>query len=456
MDQTVTSEPTTTTAPRPAALRRLAAAAALLAFFGAIAILVWGLSRHPVQLPISLILLAITLATAWSALVNRGLLRVISAVIALVALFLILVLPDARSYAIFASVVGLMLVSTSTARYAIGHDLVPTVHAHSVPPARHGVLIMNPWSGGGKVRQFNLEDEARKLGVTPVLLRHGDDLRALAEKAVAEGADVLGMAGGDGSQALVADVARQHNVPFVCVPAGTRNHFALDLGLDRNKVAAALEAYGPARERRIDLALLGDRIFVNNASLGVYATVVQSKGYRDAKLATTAQLLPELLGPHADRFDLRFAKPDGVLADSADVLLISNGKYRLNSLGGFGTRRRMDAGVLGVVSITVDRSRDVPALVSAEATGRVSYFRGYAEWTTSQFEVDSSSSLVDVGVDGEALQLAPPLQFRSLPRALRVRTPPGALGAAPAAMAPAGAWRTICAVALVLVGHTAR
>jgi diacylglycerol kinase family enzyme len=456
MDETATREPAATTGtPRPPMLRRLAAAGALLAFFGAIAILAWGLARHPVQLPISLILLFITLASAWSALVNRGLLRVFCTVIALVALFLILVLPDARSYAIFASVVGLMLVATTAARYAIGHDLVPTVHAHSVPPARHGVLIMNPWSGGGKVREFHLEGEARKLGVTPVLLHHGDDLRALAEKAIADGADVIGMAGGDGSQALVADVARQHNVPFVCVPAGTRNHFALDLGLDRNNVAAALAAYGAARERRVDLALLGDRVFVNNASLGVYATVVQSKGYRDAKLATTAQMLPDLLGPHAERFDLHYARPDGVLAESADVLMVSNGAYRLGSLGGFGTRQRMDSGVLGVVSITVDRARDVPALVSAEATGRISYFRGYAEWTTARFEVESSASLVDVGVDGEALRLAPPLVFRSLPRALRVRIPPSA-GVAPAAMAPAGAWRTISAVALVLVGKTAR
>lgn len=241
----------------------------------------------------------------------------------------------------------------------------------AVGPASNGFRIMNRWSGGGKADEFDLEGEAHRRGVTPVVLQRGDDLRALAEQAVAAGADVIGMAGGDGSQALVADVARRHDAAFVCVPAGTRNHFDLDLGLDRAAVAAALDAYGDAVERRVDLALLGDRIFVNNASLGVYATVVQSEAYREAKLATAAQVLPDLLGPGGDRSDLRYTGPDGGPTPPADVLLVSNGVYRLDSLNGFGTRERMDAGVLGVVTVTVDRARDLPSLLSAEAGGRL-------------------------------------------------------------------------------------
>jgi diacylglycerol kinase family enzyme len=89
------------------------------------------------------------------------------------------------------------------------------------------------------------------------------------------------MAGGDGSQALVAAVAAERDIPFVCVPAGTRNHFVLDLGLDRKDVVGALDAYTDGVERRIDLARVGDRVFVNNVSLGVYAAIVQSDDYRD-------------------------------------------------------------------------------------------------------------------------------------------------------------------------------
>src|SRR5829696_8638088 len=123
--------------------------------------------------------------------------------------------------------------SMATARVALGHDLAEApADLRRVGRARHGVLVMNPRSGGGKAERFHLEAEARRRGITPVVLHPGDDLRALAERAVDEGADVLGMAGGDGSQALVADVARTHDVALVVVPAGTRNHFALDLGLD--------------------------------------------------------------------------------------------------------------------------------------------------------------------------------------------------------------------------------
>jgi diacylglycerol kinase family enzyme len=315
---------------------------------------------------------------------------------------------------------------------------------------------MNPRSGGGKAERFHLEAEARRRGITPVVLHPGDDLRALAERAVEDGADVLGMAGGDGSQALVADVARTHDVALVVVPAGTRNHFALDLGLDRADVLGALDAFDSALERRIDLALIGDRVFVNNASLGVYATVVQSEGYRDAKLATAAQLAPDLLGPDGHRADLRFCGPDGESATPADVVLVSNGAYRLAGLNGVGTRARLDAGVLGVVTVTVERAIDLPELMAAQATGRLHGFHGYREWTTAEFVVDSDQSLVEVGVDGEALRLEPPLRFRVVAGGLRVRVPANAPGLAPAAVAPAGPGEAVAGVMRVLVGRPAR
>jgi hypothetical protein len=104
-------------------------------------------------------------------------------------------------------------------------------------------------------------------------------------------------------------------------------------------------------------------------------------------------------------------------------------------------------------SVAVDRARDLPALISAEATGRIRRFSGYREWTTPEFIVDSGQPLVDVGVDGEALQLPPPLRFRSLPGALRVRTPLDAPGASPAALRPAGPWRTATALVRVVGGR---
>ncbi|HWD03268.1 MAG TPA: diacylglycerol kinase family protein [Amycolatopsis sp.] len=429
-------------------MRRAAAAVALLCLPAAVAVLVGSLVRHPLQLALGVVLIVAAVLSAWTALVHHGVARVLATIAVVVALSAIAALPDARVVAVLATVVGLAALSAATGTLAIGRDLAQETYARAVGPARHGVLLMNPKSGGGKIERFGLERKALELGISPVVLQRGDDLRQLAEQAVADGADVLGMAGGDGSQALVADVARQHGVAFVCVPAGTRNHFALDLGLDRDDVPAALAAFGEALERRVDLALLGDRVFVNNASLGVYATVVQSDAYREAKLATATRLLPELLGPQAPGFDLRFPRPDGTTARTADVVLISNGAYHLESLNGFGTRARLDAGVLGVVTLTVDRSRDIPALLSAEVAGRPNRFRGYCEWTTREFVIDSSESLLDVGVDGEAMRLPPPLRFRCLPGALRVRTPIEAAGGTAPPVRPMEAvtalWRVLC------------
>jgi diacylglycerol kinase family enzyme len=422
------------TSPRAA---RWAAVGALLALAAALALVVWALWQHPLRLPFTLLLILVAVLAAWTALVHRGAVRIAAVVVAAAALVGVVVLLDVGSVVLLVCVVACAALATAAARVALDPpEQAAPGEAHRVGPARHGVLIMNRRSGGGKVERFGLVAEAARLGVRAVLLEPGDDLRELAEQAVADGADVLGMAGGDGSQALVADVARRHDLPFVCVPAGTRNHFALDLGLDREDVAAALAAYEAADERRIDLALLGDRVFVNNASLGVYATVVQSEGYRDAKVSTAVGMLPDLLGPGAKPFDLRFVDAAGSPVDTADVLLVSNGRYRLDDLRGFGTRERLDAGVLGIVSVSV--GREVGGLIAAQASGGLSRFAGYREWTAPEFVVTSADALVDVGVDGEALRLPPPLRFRVRPGALRVRTPVDAPGAPRVGVAHAG------------------
>ena len=185
------------------------------------------------------------------------------------------------------------------------------------------------------------------------MLVKGSDLLALAEDAVERGADVIGMAGGDGSQALVASVASRHGIPMVVIPAGTRNHFALDLGIDREDVVGALEAYDEGIERRIDLAEVNGRVFVNNASMGLYAKIVQSQDYRDAKVRTAAETLPDLIGPNAVPLDLRFTLPSGEQITSANLVLVSNNPYQLSHLRGASTRPRLDTGRLGVVSVLV-------------------------------------------------------------------------------------------------------
>src|SRR5512146_1887467 len=167
-------------------------------------------------------------------------------------------------------------------------------------PARRPLLFINPRSGGGKAARAGLAERARDTGIEAVILEPGRDLAALAGAAVAAGADVLGMAGGDGSLAVVAAVAAAHGIPFVCVPAGTRNHFALDVGVDRHDVAGALDAFIGGVERRIDVAEVNGRMFLNNVSLGVYGDAVRSPAYRAAQVRTLLETAAQVMGPGAD------------------------------------------------------------------------------------------------------------------------------------------------------------
>jgi diacylglycerol kinase family enzyme len=273
--------------------------------------------------------------------------------------------------------------------------------------SEHPVLFVNPRSGGGKAQRYDLVAQCRAREIEPVVMKKGDDLASLVAAAVSSGADVIGMAGGDGSQAIVAAIASRHNMPYVCIPAGTRNHFALDIGVDREDVIGALDAFHDGFERRIDLAQVNGRVFVNNASIGFYGKVVQSPEYRDAKLRTVIEMLPDLLGPRAAPFDLRFTEPGGAEYEAAQLVLVSNNRYQLDPLGAQGGRGAMDGGTLGVVVVP-----NGPPL------------RRWREWTTFRFEIDSGAA-IDVGLDGEAIRLIPPLRFESLPAALRIRTSAG-------------------------------
>jgi diacylglycerol kinase family enzyme len=158
-------------------------------------------------------------------------------------------------------VVGLLpSLAAARAAFAVHVDLPST----SAP--RHPVLFCNPKSGGGKAMRFALAQEAGQRGIEAVELQPGDDLEALVRAAVARGADGLAMAGGDGSQAIVAAIAAELGLPYACIPAGTRNHFALDLGIDRDDVVGALDAFVDGGKRRVDLGDVNGRVFVDNVS----------------------------------------------------------------------------------------------------------------------------------------------------------------------------------------------
>jgi diacylglycerol kinase family enzyme len=303
------------------------------------------------------------------------------------------------------------------------------------------VLFYNPKSGGGKAEKLHLAEEARALGIEPIELKLGTDLEQLVRRAVADGADALAMAGGDGSQAVVAMVAAEQGLPYACIPAGTRNHFALDLGVDRDDVIGALAAFVGGRERRVDLAEVNGRVFVNNVSLGLYAEAVQREGYREAKLRTILDTLPEALGPEGKGLDLRWTGPRGNQHSSGAAILVSNNRYRLGRAVGSGTRPRIDDKLLGIT------------VASLSAGGLRLIQRPWREWSTPTFEVDADGPIA-AGIDGEAVTLDTPLRFRILPAALGVRIAAAHPGASPSAAIPDGAWETVLALARIAVGRT--
>jgi len=317
------------------------------------------------------------------------------------------------------------------------------VSLRPAPDPRRPVLFYNPKSGGGKAEKFHLADEARARGIEPIELTLGTDLEQLVREAVAEGAGALAMAGGDGSQAVVAMVAAEQGLPYACIPAGTRNHFALDLGVDRNDVVGALGAFAGGREKRVDLAEVNGRVFVNNVSIGLYAEAVQREGYREAKLRTILDTLPEVLGPEGKGLDLRWTGPKGVERSPGAAILVSNNRYRLGHAVGSGTRPRMDDRQLGI------------AVASPPGAGQRMSERPWQEWTAPAFEVDADGPIA-AGIDGEAVTLEAPLRFRILPAALEVRIAAAHPGASPSAAMPEGAWETVGALARIAMGRAPR
>jgi diacylglycerol kinase family enzyme len=400
--------------------------------------------------------LALAVAGGWWMLTERSLRRALGGAALVVGAGIIVaalvgVIDGSRNILVHAAVaLAALAVAVLASRAALApglHELDRLRHRRRLS-LRHPVLLCNPWSGGGKVARFGLAELAREMGVEVVFLDKGLDLAALARDAIARGADCLGMAGGDGSQALVAAIAHEHGIPFVCISAGTRNHFAQDLGFDKEDPRKGMAAFRDGTERLIDFATVGDRLFVNNVSLGVYATVVQQDAYRDAKLHTTELMLPELLSSRAEPFDLQFTTPEGLEVDDSFLIQVSNNPYVLGPSLDISQRLSMDSGKLGILAVNARTGAEAAEAVTRIAVGLGKRDPYIHQFTAESFEVRSRSGKALAGIDGEALALATPLVFRTHPRALRLLVPEDVLIASERRRARRSSPKSLVAVAL--------
>jgi len=362
----------------------------------------------------------VSLAAAYFFLSRRGVLRWLSFAVFVLAPVAVIVVYAFRDLLAEAVVLAAgWLLASMTARLALAGDRpdwrMPEHPAQ--PPARHPYLIMNPKSGGGKVEKFDLVRKAEDLGAEVFVVGGPEavDVAKVAREAVDSGADLLGVAGGDGTQALVAGIAAEHGIPFLVISAGTRNHFALDLGLDREDPSACLGALSDGVELRIDLGVINGRTFVNNASFGAYAEVVETPAYRGDKLSTTLDTLPDLLQGH--RGARLHAEADGIQIEAPQALLVSNNPYGTGDIAGLDRRARLDRGILGVVGVAMSSAAQAAGLL------RGRHATGLKVLTAREIKITADAPQIPVGVDGESILMRTPVTCTVSPGALRVWVP---------------------------------
>jgi diacylglycerol kinase family enzyme len=402
------------------AQRWLARLSFVLAGLAIVILVVFAELKSIAMFAVGLVAAIVSVAAAYFVLSRRGIARWLSlGILVLVPIAVIAIFAAGGVLWVAIVSAGVWLLAGVTARQALTRDQkdwrMPEYPAQ--PPARHPYLIMNPKSGDGKVEKFDLKRKAEALGAEVFLFGESGpvDVAAVARRAVANGADLLGVAGGDGTQALVAGIAAEHGLPFVVISAGTRNHFALDLGLDREDPARCLGALADGVELRVDLGVINGQTFVNNASFGAYAEIVETPAYRGDKMGTTLNLLPDLLQGH--RGAQLAAQVDGTRIETPQALLVANNPYGTGDLAGLSRRARLDGGILGVVGVTVSNAAQAVDLLRGIRAAGVSVL------TTKQIEITADAPQIPVGVDGESILMSTPVTCTVSPGALRVWVP---------------------------------
>ena len=285
-------------------------------------------------------------------------------------------------------------------------------------------LIVNPRSGDSEPSAEELVAEAERRGIDTHTLGRGDDVAAIVREAAEAGASALGMAGGDGSLGAVAGVALERDLPFVCVPFGTRNHFAQDLDLDCDDPVSVLDAFSGGEERRVDVGVVDGRIFMNNVSLGLYASLVHDPDHETKnRVAAALRMIPAAFGKSRRPLDLAVEVEGRRERRSALVLLVANNDYALDAISDLGRRTRLDEGCLHAYVVEAVGNLRLVGLFARALSGRIGPTEGWVEWTARRLEVDAKRPRVHVAIDGEPDVLRAPLIFEIRPRALRVLVP---------------------------------
>ena len=293
-------------------------------------------------------------------------------------------------------------------------------------------LILNPKSGNGRAIKAKTPHAAEKMGIKVLIMKKGENVEGLARKAVEDGADVLGISGGDGSIGTVAKVAIENDLPMVVLPGGTRCHFARDIGMLPKQINDALSSFYGV-ERRIDVGKINDRVFMNNASFGVYADIVNNKEYRNNKITITRRVLRQILSGNKKPYDLSIDN-HGHKFNKAIMVLIGVNRYNTINLMELGQRPRLDEGVLQInvlSKVTNQLIANVLRNASINQIEQTSSLEEFSQWETKKIEISGKGKKVVVGVDGECEEYSSPVNVEIMPKALRLFVPPEGMRSRP-------------------------
>jgi diacylglycerol kinase family enzyme len=301
------------------------------------------------------------------------------------------------------------------------HALAPSRSA-----ARTARIIVNPKAGSrrGVEQVCNVLREAG-FNARVSTLAPGADLRELARAALKQRPAVLVAAGGDGTVSALADLVRGTITALGVVPLGTLNHFAKDLGVPLDPLAAA-RVIAAGKTRLVDVGEINGRAFINNASLGLYPGIVRERERQQRRLrrskraamlwATLAVLnRPPLL-------ELRLELDGGAQECRAPFVFIGNNDYHLERFE-IGTRARLDAGMLNVYTTRCATAGGLVALALRAIFGRLRQADDFMESAVRSVRVESRRARLLVATDGEVRTMDTPLELRIRPRSLRVIVP---------------------------------
>ena len=286
-------------------------------------------------------------------------------------------------------------------------------------------LVGNSAAGGGGARDVagEVEHALREAGCD-VEVCTGDDLEAEARRA-AEGADAVAAVGGDGTVNAVASALAGTSIPLLVVPAGTLNHFARDLGVPLDPAEAAL-LVRDGTPRRVDVAEVNGRVFVNNSSIGAYPLAVvlrehlqeQGAGGKWTAMGRAAlrtfRRFPTLR--------VRIAGDDGAVDLETPFVFVGNNPYGGENVGP-GQRERLDGGRLGVLTAEAPTRSAAVRTALAAALGRLDAASGVWRGEPAEVTIEAGAASLLVSLDGEVVRLETPLAYRARPGAKTTRAP---------------------------------